>query len=371
MRYGFFTMPMHPPHRAWVETLKEDREAFILADQLGFHDGFVGEHLTDKAENVTNSFQFLATLIPVTRTIKLATGTSNISQSHPVLIAAHAAMFDHLAEGRFIFGVSPGSLPADAEVLGQLGIDRNRLFLDAIEAIIAVWSGDPPYDFDRPGNRFKITTANMGRAEFALGEIPKPFQKPFPEIVGTVVTPNSQSAHYFGTQGFHPISANFLLPKWVKTHWTSYAAGCAAAGRLADRAHWRVAKTIFVADDDRVAESYGASDAHSPYRFYYSHMLKKFRAAGRLFPFKEDAAEADASVTDDAVIDRLVIRGSVNKVVDEILAFHDEIGPFGELVYGGVDWTDPKLAKRSMQLFAEQVMPRVNAALQRPFATAV
>src|SRR5215472_3352961 len=102
-------MPVHPLHRDPATTLQEDREAIILADKLGFHDAFIGEHLTDKAENVTNSFIFLATLIHATRAIKLATGTSNLSQSHPTVIAAHAAMFDHLAKGRFIFGISPGA----------------------------------------------------------------------------------------------------------------------------------------------------------------------------------------------------------------------------------------------------------------------
>ena len=43
MRLGYFTMPVHPMHRSWVETLKEDREAIILADKLGFYDAFVGE----------------------------------------------------------------------------------------------------------------------------------------------------------------------------------------------------------------------------------------------------------------------------------------------------------------------------------------
>jgi hypothetical protein len=32
----------------------------ILADKLGFYDAFVGEHLTEKSENVTNSLIFLA-----------------------------------------------------------------------------------------------------------------------------------------------------------------------------------------------------------------------------------------------------------------------------------------------------------------------
>ena len=58
-----------------------------------------------------------------------------------------------------------------------------------------------------------------------------------------------------------------------------------------------------------------------------------------------------------------MIHGSVNKVVDAILALHAQTGDFGELVYAGMDWVDPQLAKRSMQLMAEQVMPRVNAAL--------
>jgi len=124
MKLGFFTMPMHPRERAPAQTLQEDREAILLADRLGFHDAFVGEHLTDPEENITSSLIFLASLLSETKTIKLATGTSNLSHSHPVLIAAHAAMFDHLAKGRFIFGVSPGALSSDAEALGILEEDR-------------------------------------------------------------------------------------------------------------------------------------------------------------------------------------------------------------------------------------------------------
>ena len=107
------------PRTAHTETLKEDRDTVILADQLGFHDAFIGEHLTDKAENITNSLLFLATLIHSTKRIKLASGTCNLSQIHPTVVAANAAMFDHLAEGRFILGVSPGALVSDAEALGN------------------------------------------------------------------------------------------------------------------------------------------------------------------------------------------------------------------------------------------------------------
>ncbi len=78
MRLGYFTMPLHPLERDTTETLQEDRETIIYADQLGFYDAFVGEHLTDKAENVTNSLVFMATLIHSTKNILLGTGTSNL-----------------------------------------------------------------------------------------------------------------------------------------------------------------------------------------------------------------------------------------------------------------------------------------------------
>ncbi len=363
MRLGIFMMPLHPAHRDPAVTLEEDREAIILADQLGYHDAFVGEHLTEKSENVTNSFIFLATLIHHTKTIKLATGTSNLSHSHPALIASHAAMFDHLAKGRFIFGVSPGALRSDAEALGILDEDRTRLFAEAIDVILAIWERDPPYDIDFPENRFKVTTAKTAVADIRRGELYKPYQQPRPEIVGTVVAPASKGVIAMGERDFHPLSANFLLAQYLPSHWSNYAAGKRKAGQTPDPAEWRIARTVFVADDDKVAERYGRTDPNSPYRFYWNMLLKKMMISKRHIIFKTHAEQDDRELTDDYMVNRLVICGTVNKVVDEILALREEVGDFGELVYAGMDWVDSALAKRSMALMAHEVMPRVNRAI--------
>ncbi len=357
-------MPVHPLHRNPTETLREDREAIILADQLGFYDAYVGEHLTDQAENVTNSMLFLATLIHSTKTIKLGTGTTNLSQMHPVLVATQAAMMDHLAEGRFILGVSPGALPSDAEALDILSQDRNKLFAEAIDVIVAIWEREPPYDIDFPNNRFKVTTRKFLDRNIGTGIMAKPFQKPRPEIVGTVVAPFSKGVIAMGERDFHPLSANFLLPHWLPSHWKNYAEGKAKAGVKADVADWRIARTIFVADDDKVAASYGRTDRNSPYRFYYHQLQTKLTKGGRQVVFKESADQPDDQLTPDFVLDRLVIHGTVNKVVDQLLAMRERVGDFGEIVYAGMDWVDEKLAKRSMTLMAEEVMPRVNAALR-------
>jgi len=365
MRLGYFTMPLHPPHRDPAQTLQEDRQAIILADELGFHDAFVGEHLTDRCENVTNSFIFLATLIAETKAIKLATGTSNLSQSHPTVVAAQAAMFDHLAKGRFIFGISPGALSSDAEALGLLAEDRNRMFAEAIEVILAIWEREPPYRIDFPGNRYKVTTEKNFAAEIGRGVMYKPYQRPRPEIVGTVVAPHSKGVIAMGERDFHPLSANFLLPHWLPSHWANYAEGKRRSGTAPDPSEWRIARTIFVADDDRTAERYGREDPASPYRFYWTQLREKMLRAKRQLIFKMHQAEDDAAVTVERLLDELVICGTADKVVDRLLALRERTGDFGEIVYAGMDWVDPALARRSMELMAEKVMPGVNAALAR------
>ena len=137
MKLGFFTMPIHPVDKDWRLSLKEDREAFLLADELGFTEAYVGEHVTDKAENITSCIAFIAWLAAATKQIKLGTGTVNMPNTHPAAVAASIAMLDHMLDGRLIFGISPGGLLSDAEVFGNLDADRNAMFLEAINQVLA------------------------------------------------------------------------------------------------------------------------------------------------------------------------------------------------------------------------------------------
>ncbi len=361
MKIATFMMPLHPPGKNYVQSLREDREAIILADELGYEEAYVGEHVTDAAETVTHCMTFLASLIPVTKRIKLGTGTINIPNSHPAAIAAQVAMMDHLCEGRFMMGISPGGLASDAEVFGNLGNDRTAMFIEGINMVLKIWESEPPYNLE--GKFWKVTTEKTMIPEIGQGIILKPFQKPHPPIVGTVVAPYSKGVIAMAERGWLPISANFLMPEWVKTHWPNYVEGKKNIGQVADTADWRIAKSIFVADDEATAQRYGKS-AEGPYHFYFKQLVRKLVGfSGRSNLFKIDQNMPDSAITPEYVTDRLVLAGTVNSVVDQILAFREQVGDFGTLVYAMHDWMDPKLARRSMQLLAEQVMPKVNAAL--------
>lgn len=360
MRLGFFAMPLHPPGRSYTETLNEDREMTVLADQLGFAEGFFGEHITDAAETITSSLIFIAWLLRETRTITLGTGTVNLPNHHPARVAAEVAMVDHMARGRFIFGISPGGLPSDAEVFGNLDADRTEMFVEAIDHVLGIWAGDPPYDLK--GKYWDISTARTRLPEIGQGAIAKPYQRPHPPIVVTAVAPFSAGVTAAAARGWDPISANFLQPQWVASHWPRYVEGCAAGGRPADPANWRVAKSIFVADDPETAERYGASP-DGPYHFYYQSLLTKLVRAGRANLFKTHRDQPDDALDLDTLVDQLVIRGTVDSVVDQLLRFRAQTGDFGTLLYAAHDWQDPTLARRSMELMATHVMPAVDKAI--------
>ena len=360
MRLGFFTMPIHPLGKDWRQSLREDREAFVLADALGFTEGFAGEHITDRAENITSCVMFLASLADSVKRMKLGTGTVNLPNSHPATVASQIAMLDHLLDGRFLFGISPGGLLSDAELYGNLDADRNAMFLEAINQILAIWSGEPPYNLK--GKYWTINVERQFIPDIGQGYIAKPLQRPHPPIVVTAVAPFSKGVTEAAARGWDPISANFLMPAWVKSHWPKYAEGCERAGRKADPANWRVAKSIFVADDDKTAREY-ATSAKSPYRYYYQSLATKLIRGGRIELFKTRRDQPDSEVTIDSICNELIIWGSPQKVADELLAFRETVGDFGTLLYAGKDWADPKLARRSMTLMAEKVMPAVNAAI--------
>ena len=360
MKLGFFTMPMHPPGRNYTQTLKEDRAAVLLADELGYNEAYIGEHVTDVCESIPSCLAFIASVAHETKQIKLGSGTVNLPNNHPATVAATVAMIDHMLEGRFLFGIGPGGLRSDMEMVGNLDRDRTAMFVEAINQILAMWSGDAPYNIK--GQFWNITTERTLLREAGQGVMLKPYQQPHPPIVVTAVVPHSKGLVEAAKRGWQPISANFLQPVWAATHWPKHEQGCVLGGHAANRSHWRVCKSVFVADDDAAARRY-AKDLQGPYGFYYQNLLTKRMGHGNVDIFKHDLAMPNSAVTLDYLLDTLVICGSVNSVVDQLLAFRETVGDFGTLLYAGHDWADTQLARRSMQLMAEQVMPALNTAI--------
>ena len=167
MEYGLFMMPLHDPGRDYTEILDEDREAILLAEKLGFSEAWVGEHYSAKTEPIPDPLQFMATLIPQTKSIRFATGVINIPQHNPAMIAGNVAQFDHLCRGRYIMGVGPGGLGSDFELFKVFDKNRSEMMLEAIDIVHKIWASDPPYHIS--GQYWDVTIDTQCQLHLGVG----------------------------------------------------------------------------------------------------------------------------------------------------------------------------------------------------------
>ena len=355
LRLGFFIQPVHPLSRSFRDVLREDREAIILADRLGYTEAFVGEHLTDSAEPITSSLAFIASVADQCASLNLGTGVLSLLNHHPVTIAAQTSMIDHLLDGRFLLGVGAG-VPSDAEALGNLRTDRDGRLLEGIDQIIALWTGEAPYDLD--GEFHQITTASTLTREIGQGVMVRPLQQPHPPILLTCIRPNSQSPGLAGRRGWAGISASYIPLEAVGAHVDAYIQGREASGLSPNAAGWRVARSIFVADDESTALSYATTES-GPHGSYFFNMMTKLARS----PAYATSPTPATDIT--ALLRQRVIAGTVDQVAEKIVHLRNTVGPFGTLLYTGHDWMDPPRARRSMELMANDVMTKVNAVLQQ------
>ena len=255
MKLGYFTMPIHPPGRDYVQTLKEDREAILLADELGFTEAYVGEHVTDVAETITDCTVFLASLAHLTKNIKLCTGTINLptairrrsprrwrcsTTSSRAASSSASARAGCPRTGRCsATWTSTGGRSSPSASTTSSASGRARPLRPRGEVLDDLDGADPD-SRDRPGAHGQAlpeaAPADRGhRCRALLGE-----------------------RRQGGGAGLgHHLRE--LPPSAVGEN----ALGQGRRGRASrpgarpDRARWRVAKTIFVADDEKTAREYG------------------------------------------------------------------------------------------------------------------
>ena len=143
MKFGMFMMPLHPPHRGFSESYERDLELITLADQLGVHEAWIGEHITEMWENAPVPELMIAQALCKTENIILGTGVTMLPLHHPVDTAHRIAMLDHLAKGRFNWGIGLRSLATD---LNLYGIEYNNMnevrdrSKEALDIILGMWA---------------------------------------------------------------------------------------------------------------------------------------------------------------------------------------------------------------------------------------
>jgi len=356
MEYGLFMMPLHPPYRAFADCYDRDIDQIVLADRLGFREVWVGEHLTERWENAPAPDLLLAKALALTRTVRLGTGVTLLALHNPVYLAHRLAMLDHMARGRFQWGIGGGGIPTDLALLGldpanQAAVRERSA--EVLDVVLKLWASEGGFSYH--GRFFDIDTPLLDPVK-ARGYYMKPYQKPHPPIAVAASTPSSGSMKMAGERGWIPMSSSLLSRRYLADHWRLVEDGAAGAGRTAERGEWRIARDILVAPTRAMARE----RAHTVLgRNYLEHQRPNRLGTIQMTSTKLDPAMPDDAVTVDYLIDNLWIVGDPSECVDRIHQLYEESGGFGALLSITTDSDDAGWDHESLRLLMEQVAPRV------------
>jgi alkanesulfonate monooxygenase SsuD/methylene tetrahydromethanopterin reductase-like flavin-dependent oxidoreductase (luciferase family) len=357
LQLGLFFMPVHRPEKPWSVALEEDRQATILADQCGYAEVWMGEHFSTKVEQVPAPLMFFATLVHETQQIKFGTGVINLGHRHPLVVAAEAAQFDQLSNGRLLLGLGPGGLPSDGELFGRADMaERVEAAAESINMLLALWRERAPFDLD--GQYWRASLKDQVWLDHGVGELCRPLQEPHPPIAMAMVSPGGATAELIATRDFIPISANFVPLSVIKAQWASYSGKREALGKRVDPAIWRVCRNILITESDAQAQEL-IDDPDGPFSFYFRY-LRGLREMHAIRDMQEPTAERlnDFLKVEDS-IEQCVVSGSVDTVTAQLMEMVDYLGPFGTLVSVGHDWDGTDLWRDSITQLATEVKPRL------------
>lgn len=356
MQFGLFMMPLHPPERSLVDSYERDLAQIVLADRLGYHEVWIGEHLTERWENAPAPELLIAQALVKTERIILATGVTLLALHNPVEVAHRIAMLDHLARGRFYWGIGGGAIPTDLALFGLDGstpAEVRARSAEALDVILKLWDSEGPFSYR--GKFFNVTAPNLDPVR-ERGLYMKPYQKPHPPIGVAATSLGSAAIRLAGERGWMPMSSSLLAPVHLKDHWTLVEAGAASAGRGADRRQWRIGRDVFVAEtaaraDERARQVLG--------RNYVRHQYPNRRGTSQMAATKIDPSMPDEAVDVDYMMAHMWIVGDPQECADRIRRLYETVGGFGMLLAITQDSDNLEWDHRSLQLLIEEVGPRV------------
>ncbi len=253
IRYGMFIMPFHPPDKPLAQCHDEDLELVVTAEELGFSEFWIGEHHTMKYETIVMPEIFIARALGETKRIRLGPAPVCVQQHHPAHVACRLAFLDHLSKGRLNVCLGAGSVTADQELYGCDPKNASEMVDEAIEAILYLWSHDPPYEF--AGKYWNVQLTKNVDYETLIGFVPKPLQQPHPPIAVPGMSRNSPSMKAAARRGHQPFGHCLVPGNVLADTWQTYEKAALEAGRTPQRSDWKVARSIFLADTTREARA--------------------------------------------------------------------------------------------------------------------
>jgi len=339
LRCGIFLAPFHPVDEDPTLALRRDIDLIEHLDRIGFDEAWIGEHHSAGYEIIASPELMIAAAAERTEKIRLGTGVISLPYHHPLMTANRMIQLDHMTRGRAMFGVGPGLLPSDAEMLGVPVPKQRDRMAESLDVILRLLSGEIVTE------QTEWYTLKEARCQLL------PYTRPRPEFaVASTFTPSG--GKLAGRYGLGMLCVAASQQGGYDVLGTNWQVACEIArehGREMDRGVLRLVVPMHIAQSREEAMHDVKFGLHK-WVHYFSSINPT--ATGDDLDAKEPA---EAMVKSG----RAVI-GTPDDAVAMIEKLEKQSGGFGCLLMLAHNWANFDATKRSYELFAREVLPRFN-----------
>ena len=335
LQHGLFIAPYHDVDESPTISLRRDIEIVEWVDRLGFAEAWFGEHHSTGWETICSPELMIAAAAERTSRIRLGTGVVSMPYHNPLMVVNRILQLDPMTMGRVMFGMGPGLLPTDADMIGvDIKSLRDKL-TEVAEIIVPLLSGE---EVTHETSWFKL---NKARSHLM------PYTKPHPEIAcASAITPSGgmlAGRHGFGmlcvaateSAGFDVLDENWKIANQV----------AAEHGKTMDPRQLRLVVPMHIAATREQARA----DV-------------KLGLARWVEYFDRVAPVGMRGMTGGDPVDILVGAGrAAIGTPDDAIAMIEKLqakqGEFGVVLLQAHNWAEWEETKKSYELYARIVMP--------------
>lgn len=371
MRFSIFHALGAPGDlRNYQNHMENAREYAVAAEQAGFWSTWYTEHhFGHEGQELTPNPVLMGVDIAArTSKIRIGQAASIITFWHPLRLAEDLAMLDQLSGGRLEVGVGRGLYGREALNLNALADPRNQeqnraLFEETLEIMVKAWSQEffshkgAFYEFPTPGVAWNhpLSPATPDFTEDGvitkMSVVPRPIQQPHPPLWQVIDSPRSiEFAAQQGVQGIFwlpPVSA-------LKPRFELYrdAASKALGAEVPLGEGISLVRDVYVAETMEQARAEFEEAVLNSYRW-----ITHWRGLSNLMEEGEKVTEAH-ELDFDFLMARNQLVGTPEYVAEKIHELRDEVNLEHMMLWTTHPGLDHKNAMKSLELFANEVMPQ-------------
>ena len=350
MKFGMFMSPLHAPGQSPTVALTQDLEIVEHMDRLGFDEVWVGEHHSGGVEFISSPEVFIAAAAQRTKDIMFGTGVISVPYHHPLVTAGRLTLLDHLSRGRIIFGAGPGALVTDAHMMGIDPNAQRGMLAEGLDAIYRLLNGET---VDMETDWFTLQDAQLQLLPYKGRKMEM--------AVASVRSPSG--VNLAGRYGLGLLSIAATDPEggfaFIKDTWQLMEERAEVFGQTVDRSNWRLMVPMHLAPTREQAYE------------EVKHGMVPMMRWGSTGPFSGggDIEQVIADTPHDVIADGINdmgmgVIGTPDMAIAAIRRLQEQSGGgFGTVLLAGIEWADFEARKRSLELFAQYVMPEFHGTV--------